>query len=444
MRLIFCLITGLLISSQLFAQQVLSLEEAIKIALNKNPELQRTSNNLESLNSDVKASFGSFLPSLGAQGNFEWNRSEEEGGFRSLPNGGVIYIGKSINETRSYSAGIGTNWVLFNGLSNYKNYEQSKTNLESGNLVLAQVKQDIVFQTISFYYMVVNNIKLLKVKEEDLVWNKKNLEDISERNKLGAITLNDVYAQQVRLGNAELELIKANNNLATSKSNLLYYLGLDVLDEYSFPDSIKVDNIKNEYDNEDIKQLAADALKNRFDVRSAKLDLESARLGVGIAKSSYYPTLTNNANFYTYSNKPGDLFKSKNYSIGLSLNIPIFSGFTTENQVQFAEVSYKNQEVVISELERDVKRKIQQTLLDLEAADKGLDVSEKNVIAAAENRKMEEEKYRIGSTTLLNVLIANSEYNNAQTNFINSQFSYTVLQEQLAYYIGVLDYKKFE
>lgn len=70
--------------------------------------------------------------------------------------------------------------------------------------------------------------------------------------------------------------------------------------------------------------------------------------------------------------------------------------------------------------------------------------AKKNVIAAEENRKIEEEKYSLGAGTLLNVLIANADYTNAQTSYINSQFELLKLKEQLEYFLGVLDYKKYE
>jgi outer membrane protein len=148
--------------------------------------------------------------------------------------------------------------------------------------------------------------------------------------------------------------------------------------------------------------------------------------------------------FGSNSNTLNDLFKSKTYSIGLTLNIPIFSGFSVENQVEIAQVTAMNQEVTVNDLERDIKRNLQQTFLDLQAAQKALEVGKRNVLAATENQKIEQEKYNIGSGTLLNVLIANSEYTNALTNYINSQFAYAVLSEQLKYQIGTLDYSKYE
>ena len=449
MRIFFTSLLIFLLSFAGYSQKLLTLEEAINIALQRNTSLQKSVNGIKSYQSNVNAAYGSLLPTLGAQAGFSWTRSEQQGGQFPLPNGGFIPTPKSISETRSYNVGAGTNWTLFDGLSNLAQLSQSQNNLESAQLTLARLKQNIVFQTVSNYYDIINTTELLKVKEEDVKWNQKNLETITERNKLGAVTLADVYSQQVNVGNSELAVIQANNNLETAKSNLLYYLGLDVMETYKFSDSLSVTD-KNiiqkhvEADYQDLSGVMTKSLENRLDYQSAKLSLKSASYGVTIAQGGYFPSLTNSNSFYTYSDKIGDLFQNKNYSVGLTLSVPIFSGFSVDNRVQMAEVGLMNSKADLSDLERDIKRNIQKTYLDLQAAEKSLEVSRRNVDAAEESRRIQQEKYSLGSSTLLDVLVANSGYTNAQTNYINAEYAYIVLSEQLKYQLGILDYKKYE
>jgi outer membrane protein len=449
MRIFFSSFFIILLSVTGYSQKLLTLEEAVNIALQRNTVLQKSINSIGSYQSNVKAAYGSLLPSLGASGNWQWEKSETKGGLLPSQNGGYQLQSDQNIEFRTYSIGAGTNWTLFDGLSNIATISQSKNNLESAQLTLARLKQTIVYQTISNYYDVINVGELLKVKEEDVKWNQKNFETINERNKLGAVTLADVYAQQVKVGNAELEVIRANNNLETAKSNLLYYLGLDVLDNYSFSDSLSASDkdiigrhIDSNYQN--LSDLITKSLSSRYDYQSAKLSLESALNGITIARSGYFPNLTNSNSFYTNSDNVNKLFQNKNYIVGLTLNVPIFSGFSTENRLQLAEVSAMNSKADLSDLERDIKRNIQKTYLDLQAAEKSLEVSKGNVSAAEESRRIQQEKYALGSSTLLDVLVANSDYLTAQTNLINAEYAYIVLSEQVKYQLGVLDYKKYE
>ena len=446
MRTFLILLCIISLNFSIFPQQELSLKNAINIALHRNTTLLKNTNELQSYESGVKASYGNFLPNLSASGSFSWTKTY--GGGTIFYQGGEITPSK---ESRSYSAAISSGIVLFDGLSNFAQLSQSKNNLEAARLNLERLKQDIVFQTISLYYQVINAQQQMKVKEEDVKYNQKNLETITERNKLGGATLADVYLQQVQAGNADLALIQAKNNLETAKSNLLYYLGLNVFQDYSYSDTLTSSetNMLQSEENEsyeDLSRLAEQALVNRVDYRSAKLSLESAYNGITMAKSGHYPTISLGGSISSDAGQLNfnDLWDTRRYGVGLQLSIPIFSRFSVSNQVQIAEVTAKDREYDLNDLERTIKKNIQKTYLDLQAAKKGLAVSENNVKSARENLKIEQEKYSLGSGKLLDVLVANTNYTTAQSDYINSEFSYVVLSQQLHYYLGTLEYKKYE
>ncbi len=447
MRIIVSALILIIISTTSFAQQQLTLNDAIRIALHKNSTLQKTQNNLETFESGVLSAWGNFLPTLSAGANWNWNRSDVDG-LITQSVGGVPVVSIS-TESRDYNAGFNSGWTLFDGLSNFATLSQSKNNLESAKLSLDRLKQDIIFQTMFFYYDVINAMKLLEVKKDDLKWNEENLETIRERNKLGAATLADVYQQEVATGNAELQIIKTNNRMESAENDLLFYLGLDVLEDYELSDVLTEDDLKilnTDFiaDFENITEFVNQALKQRKDYRSAELNLESSMDGITVAQSGHWPTLSARGSITWLGSKLSEIDNSRRFSVGLSLNIPIFLGWSVSNRVQFAEVEAKNSEIELSDLERNIKRELRSTFLDLQAALKGLNVSENNVAAAGENLKIEEERYSLGSGKLLDVLIANSQYTTALTDLINAQFAYIVLSEQLKYNLGVIDFTKYE
>ncbi len=305
MRVIFTLLLTVIFSFSSFAQERLLLDDAIRIALQKNTSLQQVENNVATYESSLLAAYGNFLPTLGTSGSWDWSRNEKVASTENI--GGINFdIPESITESRTYSVGINSSIVLFDGLSNFANLSQSNNNLESAKLILERLKQEIVFRTISLYYSVVETEQLLNVRNEDVKQQQKNLETIEERNRLGAVTLADVYQQQVQLGNAELDVIRTQNNLEIAKSNLLYYLGLDVLDIYEFSKDltseekqfIKTD-VESDYDR--ISDLVDQALNARKDYVSKQLDLESSYDGVTIARSGHFPRLTGSAGFRSSS-----------------------------------------------------------------------------------------------------------------------------------------------
>ena len=223
--LLFLLIIGNTIF--LSAQKQLSLQESISIGLNRNTTLIKSTNSLKGSESNVKAATWNFLPYISADASWRYSKDEYEVNDKT-----------ESTESRNYSGGIGSSWILFDSMSNFAEHSKSENQFEAAKYDVDRLKQDIVFQTISLYYDVINNMQLLKFKEEDVKGNQKNLETITERNRLGSVTLADVYFQQVRVGNAELEVILTKNRLETSKSELLSFLGLDVLEEYIYTDTL--------------------------------------------------------------------------------------------------------------------------------------------------------------------------------------------------------------
>jgi len=449
MRLTILFLFIALISTNIHPQEKLTLEKAIGVALHRNSNLMKSLSQLEGYESGVQAAYGNFLPTLGLNASWDWSKSDTKGIGTVNINGVPIPILSTTEISRNYSGAIYSNWTLFDGLANFATLSQSKNNLESAQLTLNRIKQDIVYQTMSLYYQVIYNEQLLNVKKDDLKWNEKNLETIKERNRLGAATLADVYQQEVAKGNAELELINTENKLETTKKDLLFYLGIDVLEEFTFVDSLtqtdfEILNNKLNTEYEDITTLVTQALQQRLDYKSAMLNMESSMDAVTIAQSGHWPSLTANGSYSYYTDNLSTIDKRKSLSFGLNLNFPIFLGWSVSNQVQLAEVRSKISEIEMSDLERDIKRQIKTTYLNLQAAQKGLVVSENNIAAAKENLRIEEEKYALGSGKLLDVLIANSRYTTALSDLLNAQFAYIVLSQQLKYNLGVLDYKEYE
>ncbi len=203
-------------------------------------------------------------------------------------------------------------------------------------------------------------------------------------------------------------------------------------------------NTKLSEDYSNLTQLVNQALSNRPDYKSAQLNLESAQSGITIARSGHLPTLSASGGYNLSANDFSQLSGNWRYGVSLNLSVPIFSGFRVSNAVQAAEVAEMNSQLTLNDLERTIKQNIQQTYLNLQAAEKSLEVNKTNIEAASENQKIQEEKYALGSSTLLDVLTAVSSYTTARSNYISAQFSYIQLSEQLKFYLGELEYKKYE
>ncbi len=428
------------------AQQRLTLDEAVAIALKKNTSLRKTENNIRASKAGVKQAFGSFLPSLSASGSWSWNKVKDIGGQQIDYFGTLVNTPASEQDNRNYSVSVGGGWTLFDGLANIANFSKSKNQLQAARLNLKKLKQDIVLQTQTLFFNVVKAQYFVKVEKDNLTYSKKFLEQVQTRYKLGSVQKADVFSQQVQTGNAELSLIRAENDFDNAKTQLLDYLSLNVLEDYVFvspdTDSLIADISHERID--DINILVEEALSSRPDFLAQKFNLKAAKDQLISAKAGYFPTLSGRYSFSSSSADVSNLFNRDIYSAGLTLSIPIFSRFSTSSQVEYAKVGELNALEDAAAFKRKVKMEIKQAYTDLIAAKKGLDVSIRTVTAAKENRDLNHQKYKLGSATIVEVLKSDSDYQNALSSLINAKYAYLIQKEKLLNTLGKLDYKVYE
>lgn len=424
-----------------YAQKELSLDDAITVALHHNTSLLQSQNNLKMNNSAVKSAYGNLLPNLNLNGSWNWQRITDKGGETQINYfGGEETLPASEIDTRSYALSAGGNVTLFDGLSNIANINQKKNNLESAKLTLEKQKQDIILQTANYYFAIISYDSLLKYQDENLKYNQELLKEIKEKQQLKMVTLADVYSQEAQTANSELTYLQAKNNFEKAKISLLNYLSLDINKEYSF--SLPS---KSQYDSsltsENYDELIQFALSHREDYLSRKFAVKGSENQLTIARSGYLPTLNGTYRISTAATDLSSMFNRKTYSIGLSLNIPVFSNWNTDYAVQSADVMLENSNEELKQTERQVRSDVKNALLDLQTSRLQLDVSKKALIAAKESWEIKKESYKVGAATYIDLQQTYNNYLQAVNNDIQAQYSYYTKQFALLNAIGNLNYQ---
>jgi outer membrane protein len=287
---------------------------------------------------------------------------------------------------------------------------------------------------------------LLKVAQDNLKRSQRQLERILEANRVGSVSLADVYKQEVQVGNDELQLIRAQANYDKAKADLLVYLGLIPTDEYEFEDpsiQLEIDTTEFSALRERIKnldELISIALDRRPDYKSSISNLNSARSGVTVAMSGYMPTISASASYNLNSNELKTLPNNRSIGWGISISFPIFDRLQLQTQVQQAKINVKNAEVQVEQVKRQITADVKKAILDIESAMKQLEVAQRQVKSAELDLKTAEEKYNIGAGTLLDLLIATANYTSAVSSQVNAVYDYIVAKAQLQYALGELDF----
>jgi outer membrane protein len=423
--------------------KVLTLDQAVKIALERNLSVVVARNTLDGQQSAVTAAYGGLLPTLTASGG--WNRQDINRQYTTIQGGGILPISnRSISN--SYSSSITSSIVLFNGFGNTSNVKRATANAIAAEQSLSRTRQSVVYQVQSLYLNLLRNEQLLRVSEDNLKRSRRQLEQIREANRVGSRSLADVYRQEVQVSNDELSLIQAQNNYDKAKADLVFALGLSVMDGYDFSDP----SIKSEADTTEFKvlkeqygdfgSLINQSLASRPDYLAAIENVNAASSAVTVARAGHFPSISGFANYNMSSPQFGNLRDNRTIIWGLSISFPIFNGWQTTNQVEQARVSLRNAEEQLSQAERQVQVDIQKSLLDLEAAMKQVDVTTKSVISATEDRRIAEEKYNLGAGTILDLLTANANYTLALSNKVNAAYNYVLVKKQLEYNLGKMQY----
>lgn len=419
------------------SKNVINLDKAIEIATQRNITVLQSQNNLESQQSSYQSAIGGLLPNLNASGSFNRTQSWQE--VTGLLGNQTLFAARN-----SYSTGVSSSITLFNGFANIASVNRSNSNIKSSEFSYERVKQNIIYQTHQLFLNVVRTQQLLKVNEENLKRSSRQLERIEEMNRVGAISLADVYRQRVTTGNDELALINAQNNFEKAKTDLALFLSIDTETAYEFDVSgvsIEVDTSEFELINQkyqDKNALAKKAIELRPDYQSTTQNVRSAQSSLTIARSGLYPILSANASYGLSDNEFAKISDNRSLSTGVTLSLPIFSGFQTKNAIEQAIIVQRNADDLLKQNERQISVDIQKAQLDIEAAQKQVKVTQASVFSAEMDRKIAEEKYNLGAGTLLDLLIANANYTNAQSNQVNAAISYLLSKKQMEYALGAI------
>jgi len=437
----------LLLSTVACAQQTVTLTEdaSVGLALEKNISVLQSKYAVDRSGAVHEQAVGAFLPTVSARGGF--SRSQDwintPGGYQTI-NGTPQFVpgGAGFFASNSYSVGIGAN--ISYGLGDNYNLTASDQSAESATYSYKRTQQGTIFQTHSLFLNVFRTSELMKVSEDNLKSSSKQLEQIQESNKVGASAISDVYKQEVQVSSDQLSLIQAQSNYEQAKQNLLAYLGVELDKNYEFDfkgipediDTTEFDAMNKQYAN--MESLVTSALSARPDYLSSIAAENSAESGVSFATANYYPTLGANASYGWNDPTLSGISNNKNLTLGVTVSLPIFNGFQTQVAIQEAEINQENSQAQVKQNALTLTVDIRKALLDLEASQKEVTTTKASVGYADLNRTIAQEKYHLGSGTLLDLLIAQAAYTQALSNKVNAVNDYLLAKKELEYALGTI------
>jgi outer membrane protein len=445
----FAFIWCLIAANTVLARQskTLTLESAVYLAVQKNVSVIQAQNTIEAQQAAATAAVGGLFPTISAGASFLRSQQWKDSPGFNVQDGQII-PNSGFTASNSYSAGLNGNLTLFNGFANTSNVKRANANSSASVYTLNRTEQNTIYQTHLLYLNVVRTYQLQKVSEDNLTRSKQQLERIIESNKVGAVALADVYRQQVQAGSDELALIQAQSNHEKAKADLIAFIGVEFNSEYAFDfggipsdiDTAEFNTVNALYAN--FNALVESAVEKRPDYLASIENMNSADASVTIARAAHYPTISASAS-YGYSGydnvvQSSRLRDNRGLSLSLNANLPIFSGFATQSQIEQAQTQRKNADEQLKQAQRQIRVDVRKALLDLEASEKQVKVTQTSVQSAEMDRKIAEEKYNLGAGTLLDLLIANANYTTSLSNKVNAVTGYLLSKKGVEVALGTI------
>ena len=392
------------------AQKLVSVSEAIELALENNYGIKIISNNKEIAKNNAGVLNSGYLPTVTSSSGATFNRDNLEAEFANGES-------TALNGAKSsrYNASINLNYTLFDGLGRYYDYKRLKETYKLSELQARETIENTIAQLYVVYYNVAQVTENVTVLEKTLTISKDRITRASYQFEYGQGTMLNVLNAQVDINNDSINLINAKQQLVNTKRDLNVVLGNVISSEF------RVDTTIDFKLNIDQNDLANKVKSNNVNLLQLDKNIMINTFIVKANKSGYLPSLgltgsygwnkgnNNAASFVAVSTNTG-------LSGGLSLSWNLFDGGATATRVTNAKIELENRSLEKESMVIDIERNFNNAWDDYQNKLTIFQVQENNIITSTNNFNRTQEKYKLGQATSI-------EFRQAQLNLINSELN---------------------
>lgn len=392
------------------AQKLVSVSEAIELALENNYGIKIISNNKEIAKNNAGVLNSGYLPTVTSSSGATFNRDNLEAEFANGES-------TALNGAKSsrYNASINLNYTLFDGLGRYYDYKRLKETYKLSELQARETIENTIAQLYVVYYNVAQVTENVTVLEKTLTVSKDRITRANYQFEYGQGTMLNVLNAQVDINNDSINLINAKQQLVNTKRDLNVVLGNVISSEF------RVDTTIDFKLNIDQNDLANKVKSNNVNLLQLDKNIMINTFIVKANKSGYLPSLgltgsygwnkgnNNAASFVAVSTNTG-------LSGGLSLSWNLFDGGATATRVTNAKIELENRSLEKESMVIDIERNFNNAWDDYQNKLTIFQVQENNIITSTNNFNRTQEKYKLGQATSI-------EFRQAQLNLINSELN---------------------
>ncbi len=427
------LLASWLISSIAFTQSTskLTIDEAIKIAVEKNfdVEIERNSQEIGAINNNWGTA--GLFPTINATSTLGIASNNLE---QRLTNGTSIKRNGAI--LRNVNAGLAVSWRVFDGMRMFATKRRLEELQNIGELTFRSQVNTTVFNVIAAYYQIVQLNQQKKALQATIKFFEERKLIAESRFTIGTAPKTDFLQAEVDLNQQKGNLLAVENSIRIAKADFNNLLARKPETSFEVMDLIEPD-----------ADLTFAALVNKAQSDNYELLLAQSSLSVLVQQkreiiSQRLPSVTLNGNFNLSQSRNDAGFTLFNRNLGPSGNIgiavPIFQGGNIKRQEQVADINIKNQQVIIDRLKNQVNTNLLNAYSNFQNA-LNLVKLEKNTLALIEeNNLIATERFRKLAITSLELRQVQIDYINGQTRYINSLYMAKLAEAEMKLLAGDL------
>ena len=406
----------------------ISLEEAISMAQRNSPDAIQAEGTERTSRAARTSAIGAILPSA----SFNMGHVIQLGGAvaRLNSNGELVAVAQKPTNT----LGVGLNMTIFDGGQKLYDLRTAKSQIEAAEANSVAVKYNIALGVKQQYFAVLAAIESEDAARLQMAQATEQFKTSALKVRAGVATRSDSLRGVIQVGNAQLALITARSNKEAADAALTRLVGSPV-PVTADPTSVQ-ENMAALPDSAELAKLAQDGPA----VQQAQANVDAAKEATKASKATYLPSLSASYSRSGSGTDPrfglGDDPFTYSGRLSFSLSYPIFNNFQREEQVVRAKVSQANAEATFRDQQLAATQLLTQNIGALRGASQRVAVQAASVAAAQEDVRVQQQRYNIGASTLLDLITSQAALATAEQALIQARYDYRIARAQLEALIG--------
>ncbi len=409
--------------------RAITLQEAVALAQRNALQVVQAEGQMQSSAAGVRSAYAAFLPSLSLSAGA--TRQIPSGGATRVENGQVITVAQ---EPWSSSLGLGANVNLFDGGRRFFDLRQARAreNAAQSNQLSQRFAAALAAKEGFFNVLAARESQAAAAAQ--LKQAEQQRRTSVARAKAKVATRSDSLRAEIQVRNAQLAALEAANALEVANASLGRVVGS--LEPVTAAASDSVDRPTLALEESALQSLAEDGPA----VERAKAELDAARAAERTSWTDYLPSL--NASYSRSGSGTGDapqlVDDDFTYSgaFRLSLSFPIFNQLQREQEVVQARVARRNAEAALRDARLAAVEGLTRSLGGFQSAAERVASQMATVEAAEEDLRVQQQRYAVGGSTLLDVLTSQTQLNQARRDLIRARYDQRVAKAELESLVG--------